>query len=38
MNKLILLINTSGLPAGVYFCMLKTNEGLHTIKLINLNH
>jgi hypothetical protein len=36
MKKLILLISTIGLPAGVYFCVLKTNEGVQTKKMIKL--
>ncbi len=30
------LFNTSGLPAGIYFCVLKTNQGIQTIKMIKL--
>ncbi len=30
--------NATKLPSGIYFCVLKTNEGLQTIKLIKLNH
>jgi CubicO group peptidase (beta-lactamase class C family) len=30
------VFNTSGLPAGVYFCVLKTNEGVQTKKMIKL--
>ena len=29
-------IDVTGLPAGVYFCTLKTNEGTQTVKLIKL--
>ena len=28
--------NAEGLPAGIYFCVLKTNEGILTKKLIKL--
>lgn len=30
------VFNTSGLPAGVYICVLKTNEGVRTKKIIKL--
>ncbi|MCD4729779.1 MAG: T9SS type A sorting domain-containing protein [Bacteroidales bacterium] len=29
--------NTTGLPAGIYFCVLKTNNGMQTEKMIKLN-
>jgi len=29
-------VNTTGLPAGVYFCVLKTNKGIQTKKMIKL--
>lgn len=28
--------NTTGLPEGIYFCVLKTNEGVKTNKMIKL--
>jgi len=28
--------NTTGLPAGIYFCVLKTNEGIQTKKIIKI--
>ena len=31
------VFNTTGLPAGVYFCVLKTNEGIQTRKMIKLD-
>lgn len=30
------LFNTTSLPAGIYFCVLKINEGIQTTKLIKL--
>ncbi len=30
------VFNTNGLPAGIYFCVIKTNQGIQTIKLIKL--
>ncbi len=31
-----IIFNTSGLPAGIYFCVLKTNEKVQTKKIIKL--
>lgn len=31
------VFNIAGLPAGVYFCVLKTNEGIQTKKMIKLD-
>ncbi len=28
--------NCKGLPAGMYFCVLKTNNGIQTTKMIKL--
>jgi hypothetical protein len=30
------VFNTTGLPAGIYFCVLKTSEGIQTRKIIKL--
>lgn len=30
-------IDLSDIPAGIYFCVLKTNEGVQTKKLIKLD-
>jgi len=29
-------INTTGMPAGIYFCVLKTNNGIQTAKMIKI--
>jgi S-formylglutathione hydrolase FrmB len=31
------IFNTSGLPSGIYFCVLKTSEGIQTKKIIKLD-
>ncbi len=31
------IFNTTGFPAGIYFCVLKTNSGIQTKKIIKLN-
>ena len=31
-----IIFNTADLPAGIYFCVLKTNYGMQTRKIIKL--
>ncbi len=33
-----LIWNAEGLPAGIYFCVIRTNQGTQTTKLIKLNN
>ncbi len=35
-GKSQITLDAEGLPAGIYFCVLKTNEGIYTMKMIKL--